>query len=75
MTELATFSPKALGRELALSVSSSPDFYTLREYSPPRQLAGISAGRLYDGTVEETGTFALGVQVGTVAMFTNYTIY
>src|SRR5262245_61892782 len=26
-------------------------------------LAGISAGELYDGTVEELGAFALGVQV------------
>jgi len=32
MTELVTFSPKALGRELALSVSSSQDFYRLKAH-------------------------------------------
>jgi hypothetical protein len=34
-----------------------------RSTVPPGWLAGISAGGRYDGTVEELGAFALGVQV------------
>ena len=38
-------------------------FEPCRSTVPPGWLAGISEGGLYDGTVEELGAFALGVQV------------